>query len=441
MVETMSEVEDREDAGTDEAQAGEGTRAEQAEAAPQTQAEDTSKTGKAGEKGKTGAGDDADVADDAGTLDDADTAGGEQDDGEVGARGNDDAQRPKVKMPQAKEISRSDFTPHALGAKGRPAPRSGTRAAAKRRRILYTVGGVVVVAALAAGMVAYANRPKPSVKVKGAFGKAPAVSVPKAKPAPKKEVKELIHGTGATVGKSDFVVAHLVGYTWASNGGKELLNTYRKGQPAAGSASQLTGLAALDKEIAGRKAGTRLKLTLPYGDVGAEVAQSLKLTKTQDLVMTVDLISTFGKTATARGTAQKPDPKLPAVTPGAPGAAPTVKIPSGAAPSKLQVSTLIQGTGPVVKKGQTLVAQYDGVLWRTGKVFDSSYQHGAPAGFPIGVKQVIPAWDTALVGKNAGSRVLMVVPPKDGYGAQGSPDGTIKGTDTLVFVVDILGSF
>ena len=39
-----------------------------------------------------------------------------------------------------------------------------------------------------------------------------------------------------------------------------------------------------------------------------------------------------------------------------------------------------------------------------------------------------------------GSRVVMVVPPADGYGAAGSPP-KISGTDTLVFVVDILAAY
>src|SRR5258708_1811369 len=102
--------------------------------------------------------------------------------------------RPKVKMPQAKDIGRSGITPHALGAKGRPAPRSGTRKAAKRRQIIYSAIAVVVVAAAVTGGVLYANRPKPSVKVKGAFGKAPAVSVPKAHPIPKHQVEPLVPG-------------------------------------------------------------------------------------------------------------------------------------------------------------------------------------------------------------------------------------------------------
>ncbi|MGI5228596.1 FKBP-type peptidyl-prolyl cis-trans isomerase [Actinoallomurus sp. CA-142502] len=349
--------------------------------------------------------------------------------------------RPKVTMPQARDISRSEFTPHALGSKNRSAPRKGTRKAAKRRQIIYSVAGAVVVLALIGAGIWWETRPAPSVKFKGAFGKAPSVSVPKAKPAVKQSVKELIHGSGPKISTNDFVVAHLVAYQWAAKPQKThepLLDTFKQNKPAANTASQLTGLPALDKEIVGRTPGTRLELTLPYKVVGDQVAQALKLGAGDDLVLSVDVLKAYGKTASVQGTQQKIDAQFPQVTPGAPGQAPTVKIPSGSAPKKLEVQTLIEGTGKAVAKGQTLVGQYDGVLWRTGKEFDSSYKHGAPAGFPIGVGQVIPGWDKALVGKKIGSRVLVIVPPKEGYGSTGSPQAGIKGTDTLVFVVDIL---
>jgi peptidylprolyl isomerase len=93
-----------------------------------------------------------------------------------------------------------------------------------------------------------------------------------------------------------------------------------------------------------------------------------------------------------------------------------------------------------VQKGQTISAQYHGVLWKDGSVFDSSWQRGAAADFPIGVGAVIPGWDKTLVGKKVGSRVLLVIPPADGYGKAGSPP-KISGTDTLVFVVDILDAY
>jgi peptidylprolyl isomerase len=80
-----------------------------------------------------------------------------------------------------------------------------------------------------------------------------------------------------------------------------------------------------------------------------------------------------------------------------------------------------------------------GVIWKGGKQFDASWDKGAPAAFPIGVGQVIPGWDAGLVGAKAGSRVLLAVPPAQGYGTKGEPRAGIKGTDTLVFVVDVLG--
>ncbi|GAA0369422.1 FKBP-type peptidyl-prolyl cis-trans isomerase [Actinoallomurus spadix] len=442
----MSEVKGREQTRTDEPQDAEGRDASAAdptasgepEAAERPETEDTERT-EAESAEAAVSGKDAEA--------EAEAPAAEEDAAEADA---EDEQKSrfahpdpiKLKIPAAKEITRSEFTPHALGAKGLGAPRSGTRAQAKRRKILFTTAAVVLIALAAGGAVWYETRPAPSVKVTGAFGKAPAVKVPKAKPPVKQQVKEVVAGSGKAVANGDLVVAQLVAYKWnAKGGGKELLNTYTKKQPAIGQAGQLTGLAPLDKAITGRKAGTRLVMTLPYQAVGDQIAQSLQLGKTDDFVVTVDVLNSFGKNASAQGTPQKLDnPKLPAVTGGA-GTAPTVKIPSADAPDKLQVKTLIQGNGPVVQKGQTLIAQYHGVLWRNGKVFDSSWQRGAPASFPIGVKQVIPGWDTGLVGQKAGSRVLLVVPPKDGYGSKGSPQGGIKGTDTLVFVVDVLGSY
>ena len=51
---------------------------------------------------------------------------------------------------------------------------------------------------------------------------------------------------------------------------------------------------------------------------------------------------------------------------------------------------------------------------------------------------VIAGFRNALVGQQVGSQVLVVIPPADGYGAQGQPSAGIGGTDTLVFVIDIL---
>ena len=110
-------------------------------------------------------------------------------------------------------------------------------------------------------------------------------------------------------------------------------------------------------------------------------------------------------------------------------------------PSGLVVKTLIQGSGPKLATGQTVIAQYVAENYRTKKVFNttwpSSSSAGAPFSFTLGGK-VIPGFNKGLAGVRVGSRVMLIIPPSEGYGKTGNSSAGIKGTDTLVFVVDVL---
>jgi peptidylprolyl isomerase len=123
------------------------------------------------------------------------------------------------------------------------------------------------------------------------------------------------------------------------------------------------------------------------------------------------------------------------------GKKPTVTHKEGEPDKGLVTEVLQEGAGAEVKKGQLLVANYLGQIWRDNKVFDNSWDRGAPASFPIGVGGVVDGWDEGLVGKKAGSRVLLSIPPDKGYKEQGNQQAGIQGTDTLIFVVDIIGAF
>ncbi|MCP3817200.1 FKBP-type peptidyl-prolyl cis-trans isomerase [Streptomyces sp. A3M-1-3] len=147
-------------------------------------------------------------------------------------------------------------------------------------------------------------------------------------------------------------------------------------------------------------------------------------------------------TPSAAPTGKIVDGPLPAVTAGTKfGEKPTIAKGSGKPSTDLAVKTLIEGKGATVAKGDKLQFNYLGQIWDTAKVFDNSFDRGKAALYPIGVGQLIPGWDQALVGKKVGSRVELAVPPALGYGSQGNPQGGIKGTDTLVFVVDVVGTF
>ena len=121
------------------------------------------------------------------------------------------------------------------------------------------------------------------------------------------------------------------------------------------------------------------------------------------------------------------------------GDKPVLEFPESAAPQELSVVVLEQGTGEEVQAGQSIDVNYYGQVWN-GAMFDNSYDRGSSIQFPIGVGAVISGWDDALVGKQIGSRVLVSIPPHLGYGERGMPAAGIGGTDTLVFVVDILGA-
>ncbi len=130
---------------------------------------------------------------------------------------------------------------------------------------------------------------------------------------------------------------------------------------------------------------------------------------------------------------------------GAFGATPTLTVPAKPAPAGLTQQVLTRGTGAPVAKDDTLVANYLGQTWAPkdgkAKAFDSSFERGAPAAFVIGAGKVIPGWDKTLIGKTLGSRILVTVPPTDGYGASGQPSAGITGTDTLVFVIDLVADY
>ncbi|AGL17330.1 FKBP-type peptidyl-prolyl cis-trans isomerase [Actinoplanes sp. N902-109] len=105
--------------------------------------------------------------------------------------------------------------------------------------------------------------------------------------------------------------------------------------------------------------------------------------------------------------------------------------------TKLVVTPVIVGKGPKVTAGQTIQANYVGATYKDGKQFESSWDTGQPAVFPVGVGQLIKGWDQGLVGVPVGSRVQLDIPAELAYGEHptgGQPAGDLR------FVVDILAA-
>jgi FKBP-type peptidyl-prolyl cis-trans isomerase len=124
---------------------------------------------------------------------------------------------------------------------------------------------------------------------------------------------------------------------------------------------------------------------------------------------------------------------------GALGVKPIVTVPKSAPPAEMVVQPIVTGTGSVVVAGQTLAGKVVGVTW-TGREFVSTWDRESEMIAP-GSGLWPPTVDAKLLGMNAGSRVLIIVPPSAGFGIAGNATMGIGPADTLVYVLDLFGSF
>ncbi|HEY1626353.1 MAG TPA: FKBP-type peptidyl-prolyl cis-trans isomerase [Streptosporangiaceae bacterium] len=312
----------------------------------------------------------------------------------------------------------------------------------RRAKLIAAIAAPVLGAAMLAACSSSGGSGSPGanadVAVTGTYGKAPTVKIPSKSPGSALTVKTLVNGTGPAVSSTAAFVANYVFYTWDGTSHKLVENTFSS-NPQLMAGSLIPGLTTA---LNGKKVGSRVLAVVPPADAyGSQGDTQEGISPNSTMVFVVDLLGVFGSNEDVSGTQVNAGAGLPAVS-DITGSAPTITIPASAPPTSLTVKTLVQGTGPAVKGGQYIVVQYTGVDWRTGKVFDSSWSRKAPLGFAVGeAGSVILGLDTGLEGVRVGSRVLLVVPPADGYGSKGVSSAGITGTDTLVFAVDVLGAF
>lgn len=101
----------------------------------------------------------------------------------------------------------------------------------------------------------------------------------------------------------------------------------------------------------------------------------------------------------------------------------------------LQYKMLVEGNGAKPMATDQVTVHYEGRL-TNGEVFDSSYERGEPATFPL--NGVIPGWTEGLQYIATGGKAELYIPSNLGYGSRGTPDGSIPPHSTLVFTVELI---
>ncbi|MFF5424950.1 MULTISPECIES: FKBP-type peptidyl-prolyl cis-trans isomerase [unclassified Streptomyces] len=273
----------------------------------------------------------------------------------------------------------------------------------------------------------------PAITAGAKYGEKPTLAKGEGDPPKELKVNVVSEGKGAVTKKGDALQVNYLGQAWDST--TPFDNSFDRGRPfdlTLGAGQVIKGW---DQGLEGQKVGSRVEIGIPPElGYGAQGQGDIKPNAT--LVFVVDILkaTTIPKAASGTEVAQE-NKDLPKVGTNTDGKAPSLTVPKTDAPAKLVSNYVIEGKGEAVKSTDTLTVQYKGVLWKDGKEFDSSYARGGvPATFQLA--GVIPGWSKGLEGKKVGSRVLLVVPPADGYGDQAQ--GPIPAKSTLVFTVDIL---
>ncbi|WP_417320205.1 FKBP-type peptidyl-prolyl cis-trans isomerase [Emcibacter sp.] len=102
--------------------------------------------------------------------------------------------------------------------------------------------------------------------------------------------------------------------------------------------------------------------------------------------------------------------------------------------SGLQYKVLLEGTGKSPAATDTVTVHYEGTL-TDGTKFDSSYDRGTPASFPL--NRVIRGWTEGLQLMKEGGKYKFFIPSDLAYGPQGA-GGVIGPNEDLIFTVELI---
>ena len=189
--------------------------------------------------------------------------------------------------------------------------------------------------------------------------------------------------------------------------------------------------------LTGVRVGSRVAVVFPAKEAhGGQGVPSLGIGATDSIVFVFDVISAYlphalGETGSAQNgfPAVVFDPKT-----GIPG----FTFAAGDAPKDLKTEKLIVGNGDTIKEGDTVTLNYSGIVYGGTATFDSSWEKGQPAQFTLTKGGLIQGFYDTLIGSKVGDRIVVIIPPKLGYGATAT--GSIPANSTLVFVLDVLGT-
>jgi peptidylprolyl isomerase len=189
--------------------------------------------------------------------------------------------------------------------------------------------------------------------------------------------------------------------------------------------------------LTGVRVGSRVAILFPaqLAHAGAGVP-SLGVGPNDSIVFVIDVLD--AALPHALGATGAPQSGFPAISIDPATGTPGFTFANSEPPTELKTEKLIIGNGEKVKEGDTVTLNYSGIIYGGQATFDSSWDQGQPAQFELVKGGLIEGFYQTLVGSSVGDRIVTIIPPALGYGANDTT--TIPANSTLVFVIEVLGT-
>ena len=231
----------------------------------------------------------------------------------------------------------------------------------------------------------------------------------------------LIEGSGAEAAEGDTVIVDYAGVR--SSDGLPFDNSYDRGQPFPVVLGEEAAVIEGWKDgLIGVQTGERVQLDIPSDQAYGETARGNIICENEDLTFVIDV----------RAVVQEVDPEDVPTEPGvdlseAPGVDDTI------------FEDLVEGDGEVLEIGDTAIIRFVNFRGDTGEVLESRWD-ADPLQVVYG-ENLLPGLIEGMEDMAVGGRRAITVPPVDGFGEAGNPDGGLPADTDMIFVVELVGKY
>lgn len=245
----------------------------------------------------------------------------------------------------------------------------------------------------------------------------PSVDVPS--DAPTELVRTVLEaGSGDEAVAGDTLIVDYVGVR--SVDGLEFDSSYERAPfpITLGTGSVIQGW---EDGLLGAQQGEQVQLDIPSELAYGEAARSEVIRENEDLTFVIDV----------RVLITSADPADAPAEPGVP-------LSEGALETTFE--DLVVGEGDPLEAGTTALIRYVNFRGDNGVAIESNWGND-PLQIPYGDQQLFPGLFIGMDGMNVGGRRAITIPPADGFGPEGNPQGGLPAGTDMIFVIELLGAY